>query len=91
MMDCEMGMMVRMSCAVLCCIVLCCAVLWPIIEFVEIIDRISPSKASCPGTIGDIPCSGHGICDSFGVCTCDVDWIGSGCNIGKEPPPLLLV
>ncbi|XP_069110917.1 disintegrin and metalloproteinase domain-containing protein unc-71-like isoform X2 [Argopecten irradians] len=36
---------------------------------------------TCPGTVGDIICSGHGVCTRDSSCFCDEGWDGSDCSI----------
>ncbi|KAK7109452.1 hypothetical protein V1264_013492 [Littorina saxatilis] len=48
---------------------------------------------SCPGTDGDVICSGHGVCTPDDACFCNNGWMGDDCSEPKNvttPAPLPL-
>lgn len=46
--------------------------------------NISYKVNACPSISSSLECSGHGICKE-GICTCDGDFLGPGCNIPRCP------
>ncbi|XP_020279213.1 disintegrin and metalloproteinase domain-containing protein 11 isoform X2 [Pseudomyrmex gracilis] len=43
-------------------------------------------QEKCPSNIGDIECSGHGVCTNVNKCFCNPGWSGTDCSIVQSIP-----
>lgn len=47
--------------------------------------NISYKLNGCPTTDSSLDCSGNGVCDDLGGCTCNAEYMGSACHVPKCP------